>query len=433
MKHCRKELIQYMLKLLQKFKSLGPGLLFASTAIGTSHLVLATRAGAHHGLIFIWIIVATLILKYPFFEFGPRYAIATNYSLIRGYEKQGKLAVALFFLIIGTNMFAVVGAISAVCGGLLSIILGLEIAIPMLVGIILVITTCILIFGGYALLDKGIKVLTMILLVTVVICFLAVLQQGPHPKLVNFEPNSIFSETGLVLVLSLIGWMPSGMETSTMNSIWVVEKQKISGQKQNLKESLFDFRLGYTITVILAVLFLVIGAFSVYGTGSTLDGNTTSFSSKLIHVFTSNIGEWSYPMIAITAFGTIYGTLITAWDAFSRSFVRTLRVLKFKTIEKNMEQDGFLRQMHMFFIPIIGLGGFLLFYFFAESMIKILEFATIMSFLTAPFIAFLNLRAIQSAEVPLSHRPNERMLWFSRAALSCMVLFSVYYIFTLMV
>ena len=30
-------------------KNLGPGLLFASMAIGTSHLVLSTKAGAHYG------------------------------------------------------------------------------------------------------------------------------------------------------------------------------------------------------------------------------------------------------------------------------------------------------------------------------------------------------------------------------------------------
>ena len=72
-----------------QLKSLGPGLLFASTAIGTSHLVLSTRAGAHHGLIFIWIILAALILKYPFYEFGPRYANATGYSLLKGYKDQG--------------------------------------------------------------------------------------------------------------------------------------------------------------------------------------------------------------------------------------------------------------------------------------------------------------------------------------------------------
>ena len=66
-------------------KAIGPGLLFASSAIGTSHLVLSTRAGAHHGMIYFWIILLAMILKYPFYEFGPRYANATGYSLLKGY------------------------------------------------------------------------------------------------------------------------------------------------------------------------------------------------------------------------------------------------------------------------------------------------------------------------------------------------------------
>ena len=100
-------------------KTIGPGLLFASTAIGTSHLVLSTRAGAHHGMIFVLIILATLILKYPFYEFGPRYAIATGQSLIKGYKAQGKWAIYLFLGVVFMNMFAVTGAIGAVSAGLL--------------------------------------------------------------------------------------------------------------------------------------------------------------------------------------------------------------------------------------------------------------------------------------------------------------------------
>lgn len=53
-------------------RTIGPGLLFASSAIGTSHLVLSTRAGAHHGMIYFWIIIAAMICKYPFYEFGTR-------------------------------------------------------------------------------------------------------------------------------------------------------------------------------------------------------------------------------------------------------------------------------------------------------------------------------------------------------------------------
>ncbi|MGB5370838.1 MAG: divalent metal cation transporter, partial [Flavobacteriaceae bacterium] len=65
-------------------KSLGPGLLFASMAIGTSHLVLSTKAGAQYGWIMAIPIILANVFKYPFFEFGVRYTHVTGKTLIVG-------------------------------------------------------------------------------------------------------------------------------------------------------------------------------------------------------------------------------------------------------------------------------------------------------------------------------------------------------------
>ena len=51
---------------------LGPGLLFAGTAIGVSHLVQSKKL-AQFGFGLIWALVIAIILKYPFF----RYALST--------------------------------------------------------------------------------------------------------------------------------------------------------------------------------------------------------------------------------------------------------------------------------------------------------------------------------------------------------------------
>ena len=52
---------------------LGPGLLMAGAAIGVSHLVQATRAGADYGYQLIGLVLLVNVLKYPFFEYGHRY------------------------------------------------------------------------------------------------------------------------------------------------------------------------------------------------------------------------------------------------------------------------------------------------------------------------------------------------------------------------
>ena len=59
-------------------KTLGPGILFASTAIGVSHLVQSTRAGANYGFGLLLVVIVANVLKFPFFEFAARYTSATG-------------------------------------------------------------------------------------------------------------------------------------------------------------------------------------------------------------------------------------------------------------------------------------------------------------------------------------------------------------------
>lgn len=417
-------------KNIKLLKTIGPGLLFASSAIGTSHLVLSTRAGAHHGMIFFWIILGTLLLKYPFYEFGPRYAIATGKSLINGYREQGKWAVILFLVVIFMNMFAVTGAIGAVAAGLLKTMLGLSLSMPTLVGLVLAVTVGILLFGGYTALDSFIKILSIVLLLTVSVAFFAVLINGHVEPAADFQARKLVEGTGLALLVSLIGWMPAGMEASTMNSIWVVEKTRTSNYKPTLRESLFDFNLGFVFATILALMFLTIGAFTVYGSGQLLEGNATEFTTKLLSVFTTNLGQWSYWLIAIAALGTIYGTLITILDAFTRSFVRGLLALKETPVDVT-ENQSTLSRNYKILLPLLALGGFSLFYFSATSMIKVLEYATILGFLTAPIIAFLNLRAITSKDVSDEFSPSKLMIILAYLGLGALVLFSAYYLYKL--
>ena len=414
-------------------KAIGPGLLFASNAIGTSHLILSTRAGAYHGMIFLWIISAALILKYPFFEFGVRYTNATGKHILDGYREQGRWAVVLFLLVIFVAMFAVTGAIGAVSGGLLSTILDLSgHSMPLIVGGVLTVTTLILLIGKYSILDHLIKILSIVLFLTVLIAFLAVIYRGPIPvHEVQTHSNEIWKGAGLALTISLIGFMPTGLEVSAIHSMWTVAKSKAIGYQPTLKESLFDFNLGYLFTSILAFMFLTIGAFTVFGSGQLLDGNSTEFSNKLLELFTSTLGQWSYPIIAIAAFGTIYGTLIVSMDGFARSFVEGLMVLS-KSTKSSARESGSNRYYSVLLI-IIALGGFLLFVQFPGGMIKILETATILIFLLAPIIAFLNIRIIKSGSIPISHKPKRRMMILAYAGLLTGIAFTVFYLYTLII
>ncbi|MFQ5902487.1 MAG: divalent metal cation transporter, partial [Candidatus Binatia bacterium] len=105
-------------------KALGPGMLWAGAAVGVSHLVQSTRAGASFGLGLVGLVIIANIFKYPAFSFGPRYAAATGTSLLEGYRRQGKWALVLYaFLTLGT-MFTIQAVVTVVTAALGVAVLG---------------------------------------------------------------------------------------------------------------------------------------------------------------------------------------------------------------------------------------------------------------------------------------------------------------------
>ena len=155
-------------------KKLGPGLLFAGAAIGVSHLVQSTRAGADFGCGLVWALLLVNLFKYPFFQFGPRYAMATGETLLDGYKKMGKGILVTYFILTFATMFTIQTAVTIVTAGLAYSIFGDFISIQVWTVIILLICFIILIKGQYKFLDKLMKVIIITLTIsTVVAVFLA--------------------------------------------------------------------------------------------------------------------------------------------------------------------------------------------------------------------------------------------------------------------
>ena len=110
--------------MIESLKKLGPGLLFAGAAIGVSHLVQSTRAGADFGWGLLWALVLSNLFKYPFFQFGARYALATHKSLLDGYAQLGKTYLWVFFFLSLATMFTIQTAVTIVTASLASILFG---------------------------------------------------------------------------------------------------------------------------------------------------------------------------------------------------------------------------------------------------------------------------------------------------------------------
>src|SRR5690606_19288951 len=99
-------------------KALGPGLLFASMAIGTSHLVLSPKAGAQYGWIMMIPMLWANLLHCPSYEFGIRYTTETENSLVQGYLNLGKGYLWSYAQIPLISTFTILAALYVVTAGL---------------------------------------------------------------------------------------------------------------------------------------------------------------------------------------------------------------------------------------------------------------------------------------------------------------------------
>ncbi|MEM9143359.1 MAG: divalent metal cation transporter, partial [Bacteroidota bacterium] len=419
---------QFMSKTKILLKNLGPGLLFASMAIGTSHLVLSTKAGAQYGWIMAIPIVLANILKYPFFEFGVRYTNVTNKTLIEGYQKRGKGYLWFYGLINLVNSFTILAALYTVTAGLFINLFGIVgIALEWItLGLFLGIGS-LLIIGRYRLLETSLKFVVTILFIALLTTTILVLFKGSVDRAVDFTRPALFDEAGVLFLIGLMGWMPTAVDASTWVSLWSIEKWRIKGFRPSLKESLHEFNTGYIITALLALFFLIIGSMTLYGTHAQLSGKAVLFADQVIRLFTTHIGSWAYIFIAISAFATMFSTCMTAHDALTRVNLDVVHLLRpqLKLTEKKI--------YFALGILVMTLINFGVVVFFKANMGVLVGLATFVSFVVAPVLGYMNLKNVMGEEIPESQKPKKGLRWLTYLGIVFLSLFSLLYFWMVIV
>lgn len=409
-------------------KTLGPGVLFASTAIGVSHLVQSTRAGADFGFALIAFVLLALLFKYPFFEYGSRYANVTGTSIIDGYKRLGKNALVLYLLITIGSMFFVTAAVGFVTAGFLENLFHIEFLGIWTVVILFVICGGILSVGKYRALDGLIKIIASVLVITTVIAFFLALINGPVEKVEGFVPKQIWNQAGIFFLIALMGWMPTAVDLSSWNSLWTLERIKQTKFRPKLKETLLEFRLAYLITAVLALLFITLGSFVFFGSGETLPNNNSLFAHKVVTLYTETIGDWSYIIIASSAFSVMFGTIIAVFDGYSRSLGRTFELL----FEKNdsIQKSFYHKKKYILFILIIATGSFIVIFLFGDKLKELVDFATTISFLIAPVIAVFNFKLVTGRYFEKKFQPSRWLKILSYLGIIFLTGFAVFFIVT---
>ena len=409
-------------------KTLGPGILFASTAIGVSHLVQSTRAGAEFGFALIAFVMLATLLKYPFFEYGSRYANVTGTSIIDGYKRLGKNALVLYFLITISSMFFVTAAVGFVTAGFLENLFQIDFLGIWTVVILFIVCAAILSVGKYRALDGLIKIIVTVLIISTVTAFVLAVVNGPIEKVEGFEPKIIWDQAGIFFLLALMGWMPTALDLSSWNSLWTLERIKQTKFRPKLKETLFEFRLAYIITGVLAFLFVTLGAYIFFGSGEELPNNNSLFAHKVVTLYTETIGDWSYIIIASAAFSVMFGTIIAVFDGYSRSLGRTIELL-FEKKESSVK-SFYSKNMYIIFILILAGGSFIVIFQFGDNLKELVDVATTISFLVAPVIAIFNFKLVTGKYLEKNYQPPTWLKILSYSGIVFLTGFAILFIVT---
>jgi len=403
------------------FKAIGPGILIACAAIGGSHLVWSTQAGAQYGWSLLGLILLANLFKFPFFLYGQRYTAVTGETLLAGYKRQG---VAYVYIFLGINILT--GIINtagvAMVSGALFVGYGFDASsIPAFTVGIMMVCGAVILFGNYKILDKFAKIVVILLCLSTLVALGLAIKYGSVAS-PDFVGPSPWTWEAFPFLIFLLGWMPMPVDLSAWSSLWMFSRKEETGHFATPRETSIDFYLGYVIIVVMAVAFVALGKIIMFGSGQELASGGIGFSKQLVSLYSANIGNWSKPLILTAAFCTMFSTTLTCVDGYPRSLAVSCALLN----------DKFARRFKMIFQTWIVLSvvvSCIIVLYFVDNLMQLLSFAAIISFITSPILAYINYKVMNGSNVPVKERPGIFLKLLSWSGLLFFVLMTAGFVY----
>ena len=398
------------------YAKLGPGLMLAAAAVGVSHLVFATQAGASYGLSFVWLIVLISVLKYPAFRFAVDYASLTDHSLVHAYANMGRVALAWLFVALAVDIFIATTAVALVTAGLFISVFDLPWSGPHVAILLCLLTATILVNGQYRKAERIVKTLVAAFSVLVVIATVLALPElgsGGRDVFGAVTP----SPDVIAFAIAMTGWMPMPITGAIFISMWAREKKSSSRLEFEHASARHDLAFGWILTIGLAVCFTIMGAAILFQTDRDAPASAGAFASELLSLFTAVVGEWSYPLIAVAAIAVMWSGVFALMDAVPRVTARLVDHVTGRSEEN--------RSPYALWLGVQFLGVVLILAFFMRNFGSFVAFATSAGFITAPALAYYNYRAVKAEQVAAHYTPSRAMIawhWTGFVALAIFAL-----------
>jgi len=318
----------------RRFLALGPGLVWAASAVGVGSLVFSTRAGAIFGLTLLWAPILTIFIKFFMTELVGRYTLATGENALSAFGrvevKIGPLKLPrgwiiwifwVFFIVSVVGMSGISLAVGSSLHGLFPQLSYVAWAIIALASVALV-----LLGGSYNALEWISRIMVGLI---VFFIFYAVFKKPPPMAEVATGLIPTVPAQSLRELVPLLGWAGAGAIGTVWFSLWTQgsgrgaagistepaprDTERIKGW---IKIGQIDLAVNTVITALLTVGFLVAGYTILHPESLVPKGEEMgTVLARIAGVFFGRQGEIIF---LVGVFGTLYSTLVANIDGLAR-------------------------------------------------------------------------------------------------------------------
>jgi len=354
-----------------------------------------------YGPTLLWLVLVSHLIKYPAFDLGPRYSMATGESLLGGYARVPgpfRWPLVLFALFTVAQGIGVAVAVVSIAASVLAVsftgewmswIIELGLTPLAFWGIIIATASFVLLaVGRYPGMDLINRIMMTLLVVLTVVAFL--LKPAPASSYIHLV-MPVLPAGSLVLAAALLGWMPTGIDVSIWHSMWALEKRgrwaesAPDGEEVDpafyTRKASMDLRVGYGISIGLGVIFCLLGTY-LSAEGKPPDG--AHVAAAIADVYLDILGPWAFPMFMVAAFCAMFSTCYIVMDGFPRSLAEALRLLLPSRRDKGPWTAPYWALLTVVWLAVIPI--LILF----PKPVLLTKTAAVLGFLVAPFYYALN-------------------------------------------
>jgi len=227
----------------------------------------------------------------------------------------------------------------------------------------------------------------------------------------------------LLYMVAMVGFMPTPTDASVVQSLWTCARAEEKGQLPSPSDAKLDFNVGYIMSVVLALCFLVLGTGVMHVSGTELETSSVGFSRQLIELFTETIGTWSFPLISIATIFVMLSTLIAVVDGMTRVAVGITESVLKEPSEK----------LYNIYLGVLILLAILTLATMLKSFTIFITITSVIVFVVSPILAFLNHRAMWSDRVPKDLQPGILLKYWSISGILFLILVTLTYLYFLLV